>query len=39
MGFPGSSMVKNPHGNAEDMGLIPGWGNTLEKGLPWWLGG
>ena len=26
MGFPGSSMVKNPPANAGDMGLIPGSG-------------
>ena len=25
-GFPGGSVVKNPPANAEEMGLIPGWG-------------
>ena len=29
-GFPGSSMVKNPPANIEDVGLIPGSGR-----LPW----
>ena len=28
MGFPGSSMVKNPPANAGDMGLIPGSGRS-----------
>ena len=30
--FPGSSVVKNPPDNAEDMGLIPVLGRSLEKG-------
>jgi len=24
-------VVKNPPANAQDAGLIPGWGRTLEK--------
>ena len=31
MGFPGGSVVKNPPANAGDLGLIPGWGRSLEK--------
>ena len=31
MGFSGGSVVKNPHTNAGDTGLIPGSENTLEK--------
>ena len=30
-GFPGGSWVKNPPANAEDAGLIPGLGRSLEK--------
>ena len=30
-GFAGGSVVKNPPANAQDVGLIPGWGRTLEK--------
>ena len=30
-GFPGSSVVKNPHANAGDAGSIPGWEDPLEK--------
>ena len=30
--FPGSSVVKNPPDNAEDMGLIPVLGRSLGKG-------
>ena len=26
--FPVGPVVKNPHSNAEDVGLIPGWGAT-----------
>ena len=36
MGFPGSSVVKNPlanTGEAGDVGLIPGSGRSLEKGM------
>ena len=32
MGFPGSSMVKNPHGKAEDVDVIPGLGRYLGEG-------
>ena len=32
MGFPHGSTVKNP-ANAGDMGLIPGLGRSLEKGM------
>ena len=34
LGFPGSSVVKNPPANAGDtgdLGSIPGWKNPLEK--------
>ena len=31
MGFTGGSVVKNPHINAGDTGLIPGSENILEK--------
>ena len=31
MCFPGGSAVKNPPGNAGDVGLIPGWEDPLEK--------
>ena len=41
-GFPGSSVVKNPHANAGDSSSIPGSGRSLEKEmatyssvLPW----
>ena len=30
-GFPGGSVVKNLPANAEDTGLIPGLGRSLEK--------
>ena len=30
-GFPGSSVVKNPHANAGDSSSIPGSGRSLEK--------
>ena len=30
--FPGGSVVKNPPVNVADMGLIPGWGRSLEEG-------
>ena len=33
MGFPGSSVVKNPPANAGEAGLIPGSGRSLEKEL------
>ena len=35
LGFPGGSVVKNPHANAGDMGgadTIPGSGRSPEKG-------
>ena len=32
MGFPGSSVVKNPPANAGDMGLIPGLGRSSGEG-------
>ena len=28
--FPGSPVVKNPPGNAEDVGSIPGWGTKIS---------
>ena len=31
-GFPGGSMVKNLHANAEDMDLIPGSGRSPGEG-------
>ena len=31
VGFPGSSVVKNPPANARDAGSIPGMGRPLEK--------
>ena len=31
MGFPGGPVVKNPAANAEDLGLIPGQEDSLEK--------
>ena len=37
MGFPCSSMIKNPHANAGDAGLIPGLGRESpgeENGNP-----
>ena len=37
--FPGGPVVKNPPCNAEDMGLIPGWGTKIPHGMgqrrPW----
>ena len=30
-GFSGGLVVKNPHANAGDTGLIPGSGRSLEK--------
>ena len=33
MGFPGSSVVKNPPANAGDMGPIPGLGGSLGEGI------
>ena len=30
-GFPGGSVVKNPPANAGDVGLIPGWGRSVEE--------
>ena len=30
-GFPGGTAVKNLPANAEDAGLIPGWGRPLEE--------
>jgi len=32
MGFPGSSVVKNPPANAGDEGSIPGLGRSLGEG-------
>ena len=32
MGFPGGSAGKEFACNVEDLGLIPGWEDTLEKG-------
>ena len=32
VGFPGSSMVKNPSANAGDMSLIPGLGRSPGEG-------
>ena len=32
MGFPGSSVVKNPPANAKDAGLIPGLGRSPGEG-------
>ena len=32
VGFPGSSMVKNPSANAGDMSLIPGLGRSPRGG-------
>ena len=32
MGFPGSSVVKNPPANAGDVGLIPGLGRSPKGG-------
>ena len=31
VGFPGSSVVKNPPANAGDLGLIPGRKDPLEE--------
>ena len=31
LGFPGGSVVKNPHASEGDVGLIPGLGISLEK--------
>ena len=31
-GLPGGSAVKNPPANAEDTGLIPGWGRSPGEG-------
>ena len=28
--FPGGPVVKNPPSNAEDAGLIPGWGTKIS---------
>ena len=30
-GFAGGLVVKNPPASAQDAGLIPGWGRSLEK--------
>ena len=30
-GFPGGLVVRNPPANPRDSGLIPGWGDPLEK--------
>ena len=30
-GFPGGSVVKNPHASAADVGLIPRLGRSLEE--------
>ena len=30
--FPGGSVVKNPPGNAGDVGSIPGWGRSPGEG-------
>ena len=32
MGFPGSSVVKNPPANAGDMGSFPGSGRSSREG-------
>ena len=32
VGFPGSSLVKNPAANAGDLGSIPGSGRSREGG-------
>ena len=32
LGFPGSSVVKNPPANAGDSGSISGWGRSAEEG-------
>ena len=32
MGFPGGSVVKNPHANAGDRGSIPGSGRSPGEG-------
>ena len=32
-GFPGGSVVKNPHANSGDMGLIPDPGRSLRTCL------
>ena len=29
MDYPGGPVVKNPHSNAGDMGLIPSWGTKI----------
>ena len=31
LGLPGGSVVKNLPANADDVGLIPGWKDPLEK--------
>ena len=34
LGFPGGAVAKNPRqGDARDMGVTPGWGGPLEKGV------
>ena len=32
VGFPGGSVVKNPHANARDTGSIPRWGRSRREG-------
>ena len=32
MGFPGGSVIKNILANAEETGLIPGFGRSLREG-------
>ena len=32
VGFPGSSVVKNPPADAGDVGLVPGSGRSPEEG-------
>ena len=32
MGFPGGSVIKNILANAEETGLIPGFGRSLRDG-------
>ena len=33
MGFPGSSVAKNPPANVGDVGSILSWESPLEKGM------
>ena len=33
LGFPGDSDSKESACNAGDLGLIPGWGRSLEEGM------